>query len=78
MGRYQGFHLPAKKPGKPGLYKRQREDLADAYVLYRMAVVAYTYFKRGTEPQEEVKSIFLDPDKGLCCRDDLILHKELI
>lgn len=63
----QGFKVPPKSPGKPGYYKRQREDLADAFVLGRMAIEAHSLM--GLPPKRG--DIFLDPERGLCRREDL-------
>ncbi len=68
-----GFSTPEKKPGQPGLYKRQREDLADAFVLRTMAEEAHAHLLAQTGPRKG--DIFLDPDKGLCTRPDLILNR---
>lgn len=67
-----GFPLPPKKPGKPGLYARQRQDLADAFVLAKMARELNTFLSEGTPP---VKGhLLLDPVNGVAFRPDLLFN----
>jgi hypothetical protein len=68
-----GFHIPVKTRGKnDGFVKKAREDLADAYVLAKMAHILHTYLSEGCPPRSG--DIFLDPDTGLAFRDDLLFN----
>jgi hypothetical protein len=70
----EGFVLPPKKPGGPGFYQRQREDLADAYVLARIALDLDTFLAEGRPPVSG--DILLDPTNGLAFRKDLLFHNQ--
>jgi hypothetical protein len=66
----RGFTPPVKPRGGSGYDKRQREDLADAYVLARMARDLKMFLAEQTPAQKG--HIFLDPQYGLADRQDLL------
>lgn len=68
----RGFELPSKTPGGPGLYQRQREDLADAFALADMAMILNLHLEEGHPPKSG--DLFLDPQYGLVFRTDLLFN----
>lgn len=68
----QGFQPPVKTRGRAGYDKRQREDLADAYVLARMARDLYGHLQEASVARRG--DIFLDREYGLAYRSDLLFN----
>lgn len=68
----KGFVLPPKKPGGPGYYQRQREDLSDAFVLADMALQLNLHLEEGHPAKSG--DIFLDARYGLAFRSDLLFN----
>ncbi len=68
----KGFILPPKKPGGPGYYQREREDLSDAFTLSDMALRLSLHLEEGHLPRKG--DIFLDQDYGLAFRRDLLFN----
>lgn len=65
--------IDPKKPGKPGYYKRQLEDIADAYFLAKMAWTA-DYLLNNPNEDPPARHLFMDPAKGLLRRADLLFN----
>lgn len=64
-----GFCPPVKTRGGPGYDKRQREDLADAFVMASMARDLAMYLSEHALPRKG--HLFLDPDTGLMFNDNV-------
>lgn len=67
----RGLDIPPKKRGQPGLMARQREDLADAFIIGCLGSIAFTHKVNGCEPVPG--DLVLDPTKGLVYNSKAIL-----
>jgi hypothetical protein len=68
----EGFEPPVKVRGGDGYDKRQREDLADAYVLARMTLELAAHLENGAAPQ--TGHLLLDPKNGVAFRQDHLFN----
>ncbi len=71
-GLAHGFSPPVKTRSNPGYKKRQREDLADAFVLAHIARDLDAFLSEEVPPQKG--HILLDPDYGPAFRPDLLFN----
>jgi len=69
----KGFSpLPKVRGRDVGFDKRQREDLADGFVMAEMGRELHMFIEEGTPAKKG--HIFLDPDYGLAFRHDLVFN----
>jgi hypothetical protein len=71
-----GFQPPVRSRSNPGYDKRQREDLADAYVLGRMTRDLWVLLSEHASSRRG--DIFLDPRTGLAYRSDLLFNLQAL
>jgi hypothetical protein len=71
-----GFSPPVKVRGGPGYKKREREDLADAFSMARIARELAMHMSEQSLPQSG--NIFLDPDTGLMFNENVRFNCEKV